>query len=238
MRISVCMATYNGEKYLSEQLASIVGQLQPDDDLIISDDSSTDATLSIIERLHDSRVKLLRGSRFYNPIYNFENALKQATGDVIVLSDQDDIWLDNKLAVISSHFEVRPSGICTLVLDGEIIADDGSVIAESIFETIGSRKGLLKNLYNNTYMGCCMAFSRELLDIALPFPGGIPMHDSWLGLLSELYGTVDFVPQKTIKYRRHAENRSFQGFKVSQQVRWRCFLAYHLFKRWRAHPRT
>ncbi len=94
---------------MSEQLASIVGQLQPDDELIISDDSSTDATLSIIENLGDSRIKLLPGNRFYNPIYNFENALKQASGDVIVLSDQDDIWLDNKLAVIRRRFHEKPT---------------------------------------------------------------------------------------------------------------------------------
>ena len=232
MRISVCMATYNGEKYLSEQLASIVGQLQPDDELIISDDSSTDATISIIESLRDSRIKLLPGNRFYNPIYNFENALKHAEGDVIVLSDQDDIWLDNKLSVIRHHFHTKPPGIYTLVLDGCIIDDKGAVTYKSIFESIGSRKGILKNLYDNTYMGCSMAFSRELLSIALPFPKGIPMHDSWLGLLTECFGTVEFVKEKTIKYRRHPAHKSYQKARVSPQVSWRCFLAYHLFKRW------
>jgi len=238
MKLSVCMATHNGARYIAAQLESIVKQLGEKGELVISDDSSTDATLQIIDSFHDTRIRVLPGNTFFNPMYNFENALKNVEGDVIVLSDQDDIWLDNKLAVIRSHFEVKPSRVYTLVLDGQIIDDDGSVIAKSIFETIGSRKGLLKNLYDNTYMGCCMAFTRELLDIALPFPNGIPMHDSWLGLLSELYGTVDFVPQKTIKYRRHAENRSFQGFKASQQIKWRCSLAYHLFKRWRAHSRT
>ena len=232
MRISVCMTTFNGEKYLPEQLASIVGQLQPCDELIISDDSSTDSTVSIIESLHDSRIKLLRGNRFYNPIYNFENALKQAKGEVIALSDQDDIWLENKLSVIRHHFQEKPPGIFTLVLDGCIIDDQGAVVCNSIFDTIGSCKGILKNLYDNTYMGCSMAFSRELLSIALPFPKGIPMHDSWLGLLTECFGTVEFVQEETIKYRRHSSNKSFQKFRVSQQVSWRCFLAYHLFKRW------
>jgi len=234
MRISVCMATYNGEKYLSEQLASIVRQLQPDDELIISDDSSTDATLAIIENLCDSRIKLFPGNRFYNPIYNFENALKQAKGDAIALSDQDDIWLDNKLPVIRHRFHKKPPGIYTLVLDGCIIDDQGAVIQNSIFDTIGSRKGILKNLYDNTYMGCSMAFSSSLLPLALPFPRGIPMHDSWLGLLTECFGTVEFVREKTIKYRRHSANKSYQKFRVSQQVSWRCFLAYHLIKRWLA----
>jgi glycosyltransferase involved in cell wall biosynthesis len=229
------MTTYNGETYLSEQLASIVEQLQPDDEMIISDDSSTDATLSIIESLHDSHIKLLPGNRFYNPIYNFENALKHANGDVIVLSDQDDVWLSNKLPVIRHHFHEKPPGIYTLVLDGCIIDDRGAVTYTSIFDAVGSRKGILKNLYNNTYMGCCMAFSRELLSVALPFPRGIPMHDSWLGLLTECFGTVEFVPEKTIKYRRHSTNKSYQKFRVSQQVSWRCCLGYHLFKRWLRH---
>jgi len=232
MRISVCMATYNGEKYLPQQLASIIGQLQADDEFIISDDSSTDSTLSIIESLHDSRIKLLKGNRFYNPIYNFENSLQEATGDAIVLSDQDDIWLENKLAVVRRHFGHKPSPIYTLVLDGCIIDENGAVMMESIFDTIGSRKGILKNLYNNTYMGCSMAFSRELLSIALPFPQGIPMHDSWLGLLTECFGTVEFVREKTIRYRRHSANKSFGKFGASQQIRWRWFLAYRLFQRW------
>jgi glycosyltransferase involved in cell wall biosynthesis len=231
MRISVCMATYNGEKYLTQQLASIIAQLQAGDEFIISDDSSTDSTLSIIENLHDGRIKLLKGNRFYNAIYNFENALQEATGDVIVLSDQDDIWLKNKLAVIRDRFACKPSAIYTLVLDGCIIDEKGAVIKESIFDTIGSRKGILKNLYDNTYMGCSMAFSRELLSIALPFPKGIPMHDSWLGLLTECFGTVEFVREKTIQYRRHPANKSYQKFRVSQQIRWRWFLAYRLFRR-------
>ncbi|HVN24649.1 MAG TPA: glycosyltransferase family 2 protein [Syntrophorhabdales bacterium] len=235
MRISVCMATYNGEKYLTQQLASIIGQLQAGDEFIISDDSSTDSTLSIIENLQDSRIKLIKNNTFYNPIYNFENALQQATGDVIVLSDQDDIWLENKLAVIRRHFEHKRSLIYTLVLDGFIIDDTGAIIKESIFDTIGSRKGILKNLYDNTYMGCSMAFSSELLSIALPFPKGIPMHDWWLGLIAECFGTVEFVREKTIKYRRHPANVSYRNSKVSQQIRRRYFLAYRLFQRWLTH---
>ncbi len=123
--------------------------------------------------------------------------------------------------------------IYTLVLDGCIIDDKGAVIQNSIFDTIGSHKGILKNLYDNTYMGCSMAFLlAHLLSIALPFPKGIPMHDSWLGLLSRAaIGTVDFVPEKTIKYRTSLGKQELtRSFKVSQQVKWRCFLAYHLIQ--------
>ncbi len=231
MRISVCMATHNGEQYLPEQLSSVVPQLAPEDELIISDDSSTDATISILERVGDKRVKLLTGNTFYNPIYNFENALKRAGGDVIVMCDQDDVWLENKLSVVRRSFREKASDIYTIVLDGCITDEAGIVLKDSIFDALGSGKGILKNLYENTYMGCSMAFSHELLEIALPFPEGIPMHDSWLGLLTECFGTVRFVREKTIMYRRHTGNRSYQRFTVSQQVRWRTMLAYHLLRR-------
>ncbi|MDE5758415.1 MAG: glycosyltransferase, partial [Allobaculum sp.] len=91
--ISVCIATYNGERYIETQIRSILDQLNEDDEIIISDDSSTDRTLDIIRSLNDSRIKLFAGNKFHSRTFNFENALKQATGDFIFLSDQDDIWL-------------------------------------------------------------------------------------------------------------------------------------------------
>ena len=98
--ISVCMATHNGARYLQAQLESILSQLGSGDELIISDDSSTDATLEIIRSFDDTRIRLLTGNRFFSPIYNFENALNWVRGHIIVLSDQDDVWLDNKLETV------------------------------------------------------------------------------------------------------------------------------------------
>jgi len=235
MKLSVCLASYNGERYLAEQLESIIKQLDETDELIISDDSSTDGTLGIIKSFLDKRVRVFPGNTFYNPIYNFENALKQTTGEVIVLSDQDDVWLDRKLEIIRHRFQNKPTRIYMVVLDGHIIDETGAIIRDSIFETLDSGKGFLRNLKHNTYMGCCLAFSRDLLDIALPFPKQIPMHDSWLGFLSELFGVVEFVPEKTISYRKHQVNRSLQGFDLSQRIRWRYFLLFNLFKRLLKH---
>jgi glycosyltransferase involved in cell wall biosynthesis len=202
-KISVCIATRNGEKYIKRQLESILAQLAPDDEVIISDDSSSDSTVAIIKGFSDHRIRLYENNTFFSPIYNLENALKHASGDIIVLSDQDDVWLDNKIAVIVRKLAAVPAGIKLIVLDGHIVDEHEIIIHDSIFEHINSGKGLLKNIYDNTYMGCCMAFSRDLLKIALPFPRNIPMHDMWLGLLAELFGTVEFVREKTIKYRRH-----------------------------------
>ncbi len=202
-KISVCMATRNGEKYIKRQLESILAQLALGDEVVISDDSSVDGTVDIIKRFSDSRVRLYENNKFFSPVFNLENALRHASGEIIVLSDQDDVWLDNKMAVIRREFSVLDSGIKLIVLDGNIVDEDETVLYDSIFARINSGKGLIRNIYDNTYMGCCMAFSRDLLKIALPFPKNIPMHDMWLGLLSELFGTAIFVQEKTIKYRRH-----------------------------------
>ncbi len=95
--ISVCMATYNGEKYIERQLDSILAQLKENDELIISDDGSTDRTAEILARYGtDKRIRILHGS-FHSPIYNFENAIKQAQGDYIFMADQDDIWLPGRI---------------------------------------------------------------------------------------------------------------------------------------------
>src|SRR5688572_19081887 len=98
--ISVCIPTFNGEKFIHRQLESIISQLSPDDEIVISDDSSSDNTLNIIKSLNDSRIKLLDNNHFRNPIFNLENALKHAKGDFIFLADQDDLWKENKVPLL------------------------------------------------------------------------------------------------------------------------------------------
>jgi glycosyltransferase involved in cell wall biosynthesis len=235
-KISVCMATRNGEKYIGAQLGSILPQLQPDDEVVISDDSSTDRTVEMINQFGDSRIRLFENNTFFSPIFNFENALKHASGEIIVLADQDDVWLDNKIRLIRDGFRQRPSSIHLIVLDGCAIDESGKVIEESLFRKINAGKGLLKNIYDSTYMGCCMAFSRSLLDVALPFPKRIPMHDMWLGLLAELFGTVEFYGAKTIQYRKHATSTTEfrRRFRPLTQIKRRVFLCCSLGARFLA----
>ncbi|EGF56173.1 glycosyltransferase, group 2 family protein [Bacteroides fluxus YIT 12057] len=101
--ISVCIATYNGEKFIKEQLDSILHQLSDEDEIIISDDSSTDATLDIIKKYLDKRIVIIDNQKFHSPVYNFENAIKQAKGDYIFLADQDDVWLPHKIDSLLPH---------------------------------------------------------------------------------------------------------------------------------------
>lgn len=233
-KISVCMATRNGERYLAEQLQTILAQLGPDDELVISDDSSTDRTVDIIKSFADPRIHLLENNTSYNPIFNAENALRQAKGDIIVLADQDDVWLDGKLGTVRERLGKARGRVRLLMMDGEIIDENDTVLAGSIFDSIGVRGGVLLNIYDNKYVGCCLAFTRELLDIALPFPKRIPMHDMWLGILAELFGNVEFVRVKTIRYRRHPETATSLKlqFLPWTQIKRRFFLTLALAKRW------
>ena len=205
--ISVCMATYNGEKFIEEQLLSILKQLGEDDEVIVSDDSSTDRTLDIISGIGDHRVRIFGGCSFHSPKLNFENALKHSKGDHIYLSDQDDIWEDRKISVTEDYLTDND----LVVSDATIIDADGNVLRDSFFRLMNSGRGYLKNLCNNTYMGCCMAFDRRLLEICLPFPRSIPMHDSYIGLMAELCGSPVFIPDKLVRHRRHGGNASTTG---------------------------
>ena len=202
--VSVCMATYNGIDYIAKQIASILPQLSSSDELVISDDSSSDETVSFIRELNDPRIILLCNQKFKNPIFNFENSLKYATRELIFLSDQDDIWMPDKVRIIRAHLR----NYDLIVSDALLINENDTVIGDSFFEIRNSAAGFLKNMYKNSYIGCCMAFNRKILKKALPFPANIPMHDMWLGMIAEVYGKTLFCEDKLVKYRRHLSNAS------------------------------
>ncbi|WP_319481208.1 glycosyltransferase family 2 protein [uncultured Draconibacterium sp.] len=204
MVISVCIPTYNGELYIKEQLDSILNQTRAVDEIIISDDSSTDKTVEIIRSYNHPKIKLFEKQRFSNPIFNLEFALKQAKGDYIFLADQDDVWMPDKVEVLVNELAISK----LVISDGVVINQEGKEIASSIFDIYNSRKGFCKNLVKNSYMGCCIAFHKDLLPIVIPFPKKIAMHDLWIGLNAELYTKPVFCPAKLIKYRRHDFNKT------------------------------
>lgn len=205
--VSVCMITYNGEKYIREQISSILPQLKQDDEIIISDDSSIDNTISIIKSFNDNRIRLLENNQFHSPIFNMENALKNAKGDYIFMADQDDVWNENRVDECLNKLNAYDCVVC----DATLIDQNGKMLEPSFFAIRNSKKGFFRNLYKNSYVGCCMAFNRKVLDKAIPFPKGIPMHDSWIGLVAEMYGNTLFLDSALISYRRHGENCSPTG---------------------------
>ena len=200
--VSVCMTTYNGEKYLKRQMDTILDQLNREDELVISDDSSSDKTIGIIKSYDDDRIRLFENNHFKSPVYNLEFALKQARGDVVFLADQDDIWLPGRVQKVIGKLEDNDLVVCNAL----IVDQDEKVINESYFQWKGSRPGFWKNWKKNSFLGCSLAFNRRILEAVLPFPGKLIMHDVWIGLIAESMGKVYFLDEKLMLYRRHEGN--------------------------------
>jgi glycosyltransferase involved in cell wall biosynthesis len=208
--ISVCMATYNGANFIKEQLDSILCQLSYNDEVIISDDGSTDETVNIILALKDKRIKILHHKHgninvvssisHYYATMNFENALIESKGDFVFLSDQDDIWYPQKtktLVAELNNYDLVMSSYKTMDSKGELL-------------DYKSRKhvsnSILRNLIYHPFVGCCMAFRKEVLRYALPFPKKLVMHDNWIGLIASLKGRIKYIDEPLILYRRHGNN--------------------------------
>tara|TARA_Y100000385_G_C12991547_1_gene593049 strand:+ start:414 stop:1124 length:711 start_codon:yes stop_codon:yes gene_type:complete len=204
MKISVCIATCNGAKYIKQQLESILIQLGKNDEVIISDDSSTDNTVEIIKSLNENRIQLFEGMTFNHHTPNFEFALSKSTGDYIFLSDQDDIWLSDKISTMIHWF----SEYDLVISDCVVVNENLEEILPSFFNEKFHRSGFLKNVFHNNFLGCCMALNRRILDLSLPFPSNNLSHESWLGAVAETFGKTKFIPEKLIMFRRHTSNNS------------------------------
>lgn len=231
MKISVAMATYNGKKYVGDQLDSILKQLNPDDEIIISDDNSNDGTLELLKSYQqkDKRISIYC-NKTKGIISNFENAISNCNNEIIFLSDQDDIWLDNKVEVIKKCFLDKK---VNLVLSDCYVTDDKlNIISDSFFRIRKTRKGIIRNVLKNSYVGCAMAFRKELKSVILPMPKELPMHDMWIGILAEMYGKVLIIPDKLFYYRRHDSNATkAERSNLIQVLIWRKDLIKHLFNR-------
>ena len=204
-RCSVAMATYNGEKYIKEQIKSILINLSEEDELIISDDGSTDKTISIIKKFKDDRIKIFNGPKM-GVKQNFANAIKYCSGKYIFLSDQDDVWKKDKIKKLLTVFKNEK---CLVVVhNANIVDSDLKKQEQTFFEFRNSGKGVIKNIWKNTYIGCCMAFDSSIKEKILPIPNDIEMHDQWIGLIAEKYGKSTFVTECLIDYRRHDNNVS------------------------------
>lgn len=230
VRCSVCIATFNGEDFIKRQIESIIYQLSPDDEIIISDDGSLDNTINIINDFNDPRIKIFQNIIKSGPIGNFENAINHASGEYIFLCDQDDIWLENK---INTHLKLHT--YFGLVLSDAIVVNESlGIIYPSFFEARGSKNGIINNLIKNSFLGCCLSFKSSLNRYILPFPVDIHMHDWWIGLVCLMYTSVCFCPERLILYVRHNKNASptlsESGYSLKTKFMNRWVLLYNLMK--------
>lgn len=231
VRVSVAIAAYNGAAYIAQQLDSILTNLSELDEIIVSDDGSTDATRKIVSEYEqkDSRVHLVEGPR-EGIIANFEHAMQMCKGTYIFLSDQDDVWESNKVEKVLEILEQRD--VFLVIHDAKVCNDNlEEVVMPSFFSYRGSGAGAWKNYVKNTYMGCCMAFKKEVRDKVLPIPKDIQMHDQWIGILSDYYfGKSVFLQKPLLLYRRHAQNASdFSHNSIGVMLKNRIRLARRLF---------
>ncbi len=227
--ISVALAAYKGEKYIEAQIRSILPQLSYGDEIIVSDDRPGGMTEKIVKKIaaEDSRVVWVEG-KSKGVVSNFVNAIRYCKGDKIFLCDQDDVWLPDKVKRVMEAFDEGYD----LVLHNAYITDGELNITDySFFEKRGSKKGVLHNIFKNSYMGCCMAFDRKLLKKIMPMPRSIPMHDQWIGILAEIYGKVKFLDLPLIYYRVHGGNVTGGETSFRQKIEWRRYLIFKLYKR-------
>lgn len=229
--ISVCMATYNGEKYIKEQLVSILKQIGPRDEIIISDDLSKDKTIEIVKGLNDKRIKI-----FFNTnkgyTNNFQNSIKNASGDLIFLADQDDVWVDDKIQIMSDLLKKYDF----VVSNAQMVNKDLESLGTTYFQIRGGGKsGFLNNLIKLKYIGCCMAFRKIILNKAFPFPKNTTLcsHDLWIALISEFYFSTFVIQEPLLLYRRHGENVSthISSTSLFLKIQFRIYSFYKVLSR-------
>ncbi len=231
-KISIALAAYNGELYLEEQLNSILPQLGSNDEIIISYDISTDKTFSILMRYadKDSRVKVYVNEEQPGLFGNFQNALSKCTGDIIFISDQDDIWEENKISKVVNI--ICNSQYDMVIHNGVHIDREGNVISDSFFTMYNIGNNKIRNFVMPRYSGCCTAFKKELLKKILPIPTKVGAYDHWVGSIGEYFGKVYFLEDILIRHRIHGENvtpKNHRSLRIIIKARWN--LAINLLKR-------
>ncbi len=214
-KIDILLTTYNGEKYLKEQIDSILNQTYQNIQLIISDDCSKDSTREILKEYEqkDKRIKVFYQEKNLGYIKNFEFLLKQVQNNIYMLSDQDDVWLPEK---VEKNYKLLKEANADLVFgDLEVVDQELNTIYPSFNEFMRLNRKIKKyiNSYQVNYLyncvtGCTVMSKKEWIDTMLPFPSKSKyvVHDHWIGLIISLNGKLVYMPEKYIKYRQHGNN--------------------------------
>ena len=219
MAISIALCTYNGEKFLKEQLDSILQQTLLPDELVVCDDRSSDGTLDILREFEKSApfaVRIFHNETNLGPINNFAKAISLCQGDWISLCDQDDLWLPNKLELLGRkmvQLETSLGKHTPILIHTDAVVTDRNLkeIGKSLWEfqcTYPEKGHELSKLLNQSLVtGCTTLVNRALCSKALPLPeNALMMHDWWFTLVASAFGRIESIPEPTILYRQHGAN--------------------------------
>lgn len=231
-QIDVLMATYNGEKYLKEQIESVLNQTYKNIRLVISDDCSKDGTINILKQYeNDERIEVHYHEKNQGYIKNFEYLLKQVKNNIYMLSDQDDVWMPEKIT--KSYEKLIKNDADMVFADLEVVDENLKTIYPSFnkFMLLDRKINKYINSYKLNYLyncitGCTLMSKSKWIKDILPIPTDSKylIHDHWIGVIVSLNGKIVYMPEKYIKYRQHGNNqvgteKISHGFKKLEQVR-------------------
>lgn len=216
-RISVALCTYNGARFVEEQVRSILQQTRVPDQLVVSDDASTDDTLAIIERTVAGAIELvvLRNEKALGYVANFEQAVRATDGDLVALCDQDDRWHPERIERAVALFETDPE-LLMVHADARLVDADGADLGHTLFDALGvtvaeraeaaAGDELAVLLRRNLVTGATAMFRRRAIDLAVPFPPHW-VHDEWLAMIATSAGRGMLVDEPLVDYRQHGSNQ-------------------------------
>ena len=221
LSVSVALCTHNGEAFVGEQLRSIFSQTLKPAEIVVSDDASTDDTLAVVERVVDEtrgsgvRTRVIRNATPLGVVANFEQAMLATEGELVALSDQDDVWRPDRLALVVARFEADPD-LLLLHSDARLVDGGGTPLQHSLFEALEVTDTERSEIHGghafralmrrNLVTGATAVVRRTLVDRAAPFPSPW-VHDEWLAVVAAAVGRVDFVEESLVDYRQHGANQ-------------------------------
>lgn len=235
-RIAIAMTTFNGERFVAEQLTSILAQSLPPYEIVICDDCSTDQTFDIVSGFaaRDPRIVCFRNENQLGVVQNFKKAVSLVSGPgYIALADQDDVWLPDKLDMLyRSMTAIEKTGRpCLVYSDLTVIDDNGRILNPSFWNELGQagyKHSFQTLLYGNFVTGCAMMINNTARSYFLEMPADVVMHDAWMALVCFGLGSAGSEEQALVLYRKHSNNAAFtlETGAVVRRSRWR----YHLKK--------
>jgi glycosyltransferase involved in cell wall biosynthesis len=226
------MATYNGRRFIAEQIGSILPQMSSDDELIIGDDQSNDDTIAYLLSLNDPRIKVHVNDMRLRHVRNFEACLTRATGDIVIFCDQDDVWMPEKLAWTRHTFLEYPN--VTLVHHGMALVNQlGRSIGRSYVPSYnGIQSGptfVGRQILKGEIFGSASAVRSTARRFLLPFPRSVYAHDHWLAIANGVCGKVFLSDELLMLYRQHENNLTPKArVGLVKKLEWRLALCHQL----------